>query len=153
MSQALELPRWLKSANRLVILLQHLGITLGSQHVLAIPGRTSGKLRATPVSLLTVDGRRYVATVGETDWVKNARAAGWGWLRRGRTEERIVLTELPAAARGAILRELPIQIPRGVPFFQMVHGVAAEPEAFAALAPRCPVFRIDPAPFAPAGGS
>jgi hypothetical protein len=39
-------------------------------------------------------------------------------------------------------------VPRGVPFFRQLYDLpkdpAALPEAFAALAPRCSVFRIDP---------
>ena len=144
-----KLPRWLKPANRVVIALNRLGLAIGTQHVLAIPGRKTGKLRRTPVSLLTVDGRRYIVTALETDWVKNARAAGWGSLARGRTEERVALVELPVAERGPILREFPRQVPHGVQFFERVLGLPGDPEAFAAAAPQCPVFRVDrPAPAA-----
>ena len=77
--------RWLKAANRIVIRLQSMGLALGTMHILSVPGRKSGQMRTTPVSLLTVDGQRYV--VGgmiEADWVQNARAAGWGFLAHGR---------------------------------------------------------------------
>ena len=146
MSSKPNLPRWLKPVNRVVSALNRLGLALGTQHVLSIPGRKSGKLRSTPVSLLTVDGRRYVATVGETDWVKNARAAGWAMLARGRRQERVALVELTPEERAPILREFPRQIPQGVRFFQMTLGLENDPESFAAAAPRCPVFRIDPLP-------
>src|SRR5947199_6622275 len=95
MSNNGKLPRWLKPANRVVMALNRLGLPLGTQHVLSIPGRKTGKLRSTPVSLLTVNGRRYVCTGMETDWVKNARAAGWGLLARGRKTEQVALVELP----------------------------------------------------------
>ncbi len=46
-------------------------------------------------------------------------------------------------------------VPHGVAFFQQLYGLpkdpAALPDAFAALAPHCPVFRIDPLP--PTGAS
>jgi hypothetical protein len=90
-----------------------------------------------------VDGKRYVvAGFDEADWVKNARAAGWGILARGREQERVTLMELPAEERAPILREFPRKVPHGVRFFRQLYGVPNDPEAFAALAPRCPVFRI-----------
>ena len=142
MANKVRLPWWLKPANQVIMALNRLGLPIGTQHILTIPGRKSGKLYSTPVSLLTVDGQRYICTVGETGWVKNARAAGWGLLARGRNQERIALVELPIAERGPILREFPRQVPHGVQFFELVLGVPNDPEAFAAAAPHCPVFRI-----------
>jgi hypothetical protein len=95
------------------------------------------------VSVLTLDGERYVCTGYETDWVKNARAAGWGILARGRRRERVALVELPVEERGRILREFPRQVPGGVRFFERLLDLPNDPDAFAAAAPRCPVFRID----------
>jgi deazaflavin-dependent oxidoreductase (nitroreductase family) len=144
MSDHGRLPRWLKPLNRVVVALQRLGLTIGTMRLLSVPGRKSGKLRTTPVSPLTVDGRRYiVAGLDGADWVKNARVAGWGILARGRQAERVTLTELAPEERGPILRAFPRLVPHGVQFFQQVHGVTNDPEAFAALAPRCPVFRVD----------
>src|SRR5918911_13423 len=48
-----------------------------------------------------------VAGLEEADWVKNARAAGWGILSRGRKQERVTLIELPVEERGPILGEFP----------------------------------------------
>jgi hypothetical protein len=146
MSTNIKLPWWLKPANRIIMVMNRLGLPIGTQHILGIPGRKTGKLRSTPVSLLTVEGRRYICTVGETGWVKNARAAGWGMLRRGWKQERVVLVELPTEERAAILREFPRQVPHGVQFFELVLGVPNDPDAFAAAAPECPVFRVDPLP-------
>jgi hypothetical protein len=146
MSSNVNLPWWLKPANRVVMTLNRLGLPLGTQHVLSIPGRKTGKLRSTPISLLTVDGRRYLCTGLETDWVKNARAAGWGILARGRRAERVRLVEVPVEQRSPILREFPRQVPHGVQFFERILGLPNDPEAFAAAAPHCPVFRFDPMP-------
>lgn len=143
MSDAPKLPRWLKPANRIIIVLNRLGLVVGTQHVLSIPGQKTGKMRSTPVSLLTVDGQRYIVTGFETNWVKNARAAGWAMLERGRKKERVALIELPATERAPILREFPRQVPHGVQYFEQMLGLPSDPEAFAAAAPRCPVFRID----------
>jgi deazaflavin-dependent oxidoreductase (nitroreductase family) len=132
-------------ANRVIIALQRLGLTIGTMRLLSVPGRKSGKLRTTPVSPLTVDGRRYiVGGFQQADWVKNARAAGWGILARGRREERVTLVELPPEERASILWEFPRKVPHGVRFFVQGGIVeSADPESFAATAPRCPVFRVE----------
>jgi hypothetical protein len=138
-----KLPGWLKPANRMVMALNRMGLALGTQHILSIPGRKTGQLRSTPVSVLTVDGKRYIVTGMETNWVKNARVAGWGLLSRGRKRERVSLVEVPVEQRAPILREFPRQVRGGVQFFERMLGLPNDPEAFAAAAPKCPVFRVD----------
>ncbi len=139
------LPQWLGPINRVIVALQRRGLVIGTMRLLSVPGRKSGQLRTTPVSPLTVDGKRYVvAGVEGADWVKNARAAGWGVLARGREEERVALVELPVEKRDAVLRQFPREVPHGVQFFKRLYGVTGEPDEFAALAPRCPVFEVTP---------
>ena len=146
MSERATLPRWLGPANRAIVALQRRGLVLGTMRLLSVPGRRTGTLRTTPVSPLTVDGQRYVvAGVERADWVKNARAAGWGVLARGREEERVGLIELPAEERAPVLRAFPREVPHGVGFFRRLYGVSADPEEFATLASRCPVFRVEEA--------
>jgi len=141
-----RLPRWLGPANRVIIALQLRGVVIGTMRLLSVPGRKSGKMRTTPVSPLTVDGQRYIVGGLEgADWVKNARAAGWGVLARGRKEEWVSLVELPVEERGPVLREFPLRVPHGVGFFRQLYGVSGDPEEFAALAPLCPVFRVEEA--------
>jgi hypothetical protein len=74
MSQKASFPWWLKPANRLIILFTRLGVSIGTMHILSIPGRKTGKMRSTPVSVLRVNGQRYILTGLETGWVKNARS-------------------------------------------------------------------------------
>ena len=144
MSVEARLPGWLKVANPVIVALQRRGLAVGTMHVLTVPGRKSGEPRTTPVSPLTVDGRRYiVAGLEGADWVKNVRASGWAVLARGREEQRVRLVELPVEERAPILREFPREVPHGVQFFRQLHGVSGDPEEFAALAPRCPVFRLE----------
>lgn len=140
------LPKWLKFANRLIIVFNSLGMSFGTWYILSIPGRKTGKMRSTPVSILHVNGRRYVVTGFETQWVKNARSAGKGTLARGRKKEQVVLVEIPAEERGPILREFPRQVPHGVSYFEKLLNIPGDPEALAAAAPRCPVFRLDKLP-------
>ena len=144
-------PGWLKPANRVLVTLQRMGLAIGTMRVLSVPGRKSGNLQTTPVSPLTVGGQLYV--VGGTidaDWVKNARAAGWGMLQHGRRSQRVALVELPVAARAPILREFPRLVPGGISFMRRLHDLppdaAALPDAFAALGERATVFRIDDIP-------
>src|SRR5262245_33845984 len=61
---------------------------LGILPTLAVRGRTSGEWRTVPVNVLTFEGHRYlVAPRGDTQWVRNLRAAGQGQLRwRGRAD-------------------------------------------------------------------
>jgi deazaflavin-dependent oxidoreductase (nitroreductase family) len=128
--------------------LHRLGLRTGTIHVLTVPGRTSGKLRSTPVSTLTMDGTRYlIGGMADADWVQNVRAAGGGILASGRQREQVTLVELPVEERAAILREFPRLVPAGVFYFRRLYVLpqdpAALPEAFAGLATRATVFRIE----------
>ena len=142
MTAAQRLPGWLGPANRVVMALQRLGVVIGTQRVLSVPGRHSGRLRSTPVSLLTLDGERYLCSVGDVQRVLNARPARWGYLARGRARERVALVEVPVEQRGRVLREFPGQVPHGVQFFVQVGIVSGpDPDDFAAAASDCAVFR------------
>ncbi len=146
MSVEARLPGWLKVANPVIVALQRRGLAVGTMHLLIVPGRRSGKPRTTPISPLTVEGRRYIiAGLEGADWVKNVRASGWAILARGRKQERVVLVELSPEERAPILRAFPREVPHGIQFFQHLYGVAGDPEEFAALAPLCPVFRVEEA--------
>ncbi len=134
-----KLPWWLKVTNPIFVTLLRLGVPIGTQHVLTVRGRKTGKPYSTPVSLVTVNGQRYICTLPWTGWAKNARVVGEGILTRGRVRERVALVELPAEERAPILREFPLQVPHGVQFFRL----PPDPEAFAAASPSLTVFRVD----------
>ncbi|WP_163513159.1 deazaflavin-dependent nitroreductase [Fodinicola acaciae] len=139
------LPGYLPAANRVVKFLNRLGLSLGTIEVLAVPGRRSGKMRATPVSPLTVAGHRYViAGLISGDWAKNARAAGWGTLSRGRRTTRVTLTEVPDHDEQVrVLRAFPAKVPNGVAFFRNAGLVTGpSPDEFEQAAGKCAVFRI-----------
>src|SRR5580658_4544129 len=83
--------------NQSVAFLTRRGISVLGSRVLAVKGRSSGQWRTTPVNLLTYEGHRYlVAPRGETQWVRNLRAAGTGELRLGRHAEGFRGRELEA---------------------------------------------------------
>ncbi|MBX6356627.1 MAG: nitroreductase family deazaflavin-dependent oxidoreductase [Micromonosporaceae bacterium] len=72
--------------------------------VLSVRGRKSGQLRSTPVVVLDHDGERYLVTpYGDTEWVRNLRAAGEGQIKQhGRTEE-FTAVEVPVDQRPPII--------------------------------------------------
>jgi len=134
-------PRWLKHANRVNLALLRRGIDPSSQHVLSLPGRTTGLRRTTPVAVITIDGERYIVGGYETsDWVKNARSAGWALIGRGTTNERVTLTEIPPDHSVPILREFARSV-RGGRSFLTVRADATDAE-FANASPHHPVFRL-----------
>src|ERR1700721_1577767 len=84
--------------------LTRMGISVAGSRVLAVRGRTSGEWRTTPVNPLTHEGRRYlVAPRGETQWVRNLRAAGAGELRLGKRAEPFRGRELTADEKVPVL--------------------------------------------------
>jgi deazaflavin-dependent oxidoreductase (nitroreductase family) len=60
-----------------------LATLFGAGTTLAVRGRQSGEWKTVPVNVLELEGDRYLMAVrGETEWVRNMRAAGGGELRR-----------------------------------------------------------------------
>ncbi|MDQ7806684.1 nitroreductase family deazaflavin-dependent oxidoreductase [Amycolatopsis sp. A133] len=91
--------------NEVVAKLTRMGVSVWGSRVLTVVGRKSGEPRSVPVNLLTVDGVRYlVAPRGETQWVRNLRAAGQGSLRVGRRVETFTFRELAHDEKPGILR-------------------------------------------------
>jgi deazaflavin-dependent oxidoreductase (nitroreductase family) len=114
--------------------------------ILVVPGRKTGKLRSTPVTPMTVDGKRYVlGGLPGSDWAANLRAAGQAELRHGRNTEHISVVELPPEEAKPLLRLFPVEVPTGVGFLKNAGLVTGpNPDEYEALAGRCPVFRFDP---------
>lgn len=139
-------PRWLRIANKIVIGSQRAGLPLGTMRLRTVTGRKTGRPRTTPVSPLTVNGRRYViGGFARGDWVANARANGAAILAHGRRKERIRLVEIPESERGPIMGAFPTEVPHGVfMFLKMGIAEAPTPEAFERGAAKVAVFRIEP---------
>ena len=119
------------------------GVSLLGSRVLTVPGRRTGTPQSVPVNLLTLDGDRYlVAPRGNTQWVRNVRAAGEAQLRVGRRVEQVRLDELPVAERGPVLR---VYLRRwGWEVGRFVEGLSkrSTDAELAAAAPGMPVFRL-----------
>jgi deazaflavin-dependent oxidoreductase (nitroreductase family) len=130
-----------RMTSAIVTPLVRLGIGPKHLHLLSVRGRQTGRTYETPVSVVERDGQRWlVAPFGERNWVKNARAAGFVELRRGRRTERVRVEDVPPRDRAPILHAYLGQVPFTRSFFDAPPG--APVEAFAAEASRHPVFRI-----------
>ncbi|HTQ17638.1 nitroreductase family deazaflavin-dependent oxidoreductase [Mycobacterium sp.] len=147
-SERIKPPWWLKPANKVFIQMSRLGMSFGGESpvVLTVPGRKSGTPRSTPVTPMTIDGKRYVvAGFPGADWVQNVRAAKEVTLTRGRGKERVRMVELSPEDAKPLLRAFPTEVPTGVAFMKR-SGLVKEgrPEEFENLAGRCAVFRFEP---------
>jgi deazaflavin-dependent oxidoreductase (nitroreductase family) len=135
--------RWV---NRLWGEVAGLGLTPWIMGALEVRGRVSGRVRSVPVVIAKVEGQRYlVSMLGPgSDWVKNVEAAyGDAVIRQGR-RRRVHLVAVPPAERAPVLREYVRVASSGRQHFPL--PVGAPLGAFAEIAERYPVYRIDPAP-------
>jgi deazaflavin-dependent oxidoreductase (nitroreductase family) len=131
--------------NRVVAVLTRLGVSVWGSRVLRVRGRKTGEVRTTPVNLLTYDGTRYlVAPRGETQWVRNIRAAdGAGELALGRKVEPFRAVELSDDQKPEVLRAyLKRWKPEVGVFFDGVSADSTDEEV-ARIAPDHPAFRIE----------
>ena len=138
-------------SNRLGVLLTSLGLAPGDAVMLQVRGRRSGKPRRIPILTTPYRGEDYlVALAGESEWVRNVRAAaGRATIRRWAVRP-VQLVEVPTDERPAIISEyLRRGAERGgaTAAAQQAHyyfGVHANPslEEIRAVAAYYPVFRI-----------
>ena len=141
-------PRWLKPMNTVFLALRRLGLGMKELPVLTVPGRKSGKPRSTPLSVLELDGQRYLLEgFPGAGWARNVRAAdGLAMLSTGKRREQVRLAELDAQDALPVLRLWPVRLPDGAKIMADAGVVeAVTPEAFEAVAGRCAVFRVEPA--------
>jgi deazaflavin-dependent oxidoreductase (nitroreductase family) len=134
-----------RAFNRAWGFLVGLGIGFAHSYQLEVRGRRSGRVRATPVNLLVLDGRRYlVAPRGAAAWVLNARAAGEIVLRRGRTRDAYRLRELADAEKPPVLKAYLDRFKTSVqPYFTVPAG--SPRDAFTVVAADHPAFELTPA--------
>jgi deazaflavin-dependent oxidoreductase (nitroreductase family) len=104
---AYQQPDWFTShvVNPLLKGLHRLGISVAGSQTLAVRGRKSGEMRTNPVNPFQLDGKTYLlAPRGNTQWVRNLRAAGEGELRSGRKARRFHATEVPDSQKLPLMR-------------------------------------------------
>jgi deazaflavin-dependent oxidoreductase (nitroreductase family) len=142
MSTRYEEPnRAARAGNAVIRWLAELGVSIAGTRALRVRGRKTGKLRAVVINLLTIDGVDYlVSPRGNTQWVRNVRAAGVvdmgpRWRRRS-----VQATEVEDAAKPELLKRY---LDR---WYWQVKGYVAgltpesSAEQFRAAAPSIPVF-------------
>jgi deazaflavin-dependent oxidoreductase (nitroreductase family) len=149
MSDRVRPPGWLKSFNKVLMVVLRLGLPIPGKEapvVLTVPGRKSGKPRSTPITPMHVDGKRFVVnSYPGADWASNVRAAAEATLTQGRRTERVHMVELAWEEARPVLRAYPDQVPGGIVLGKRV-GLLTDgtPDELESLAGRLPVFRIDP---------
>ena len=121
-----------------------IGLIRGHFYVLEVRGRTTGRTISLPVDPLDLDGSRYlVCARGNSNWVRNARAAGEVVLARAMRRHRYAVRELPLGERPPVLKAYLDRFASEVQrFFPISKGSPVE--AFNDLAPRYPVFELLP---------
>lgn len=129
---------------RVLATLVRIGIIRGHYYVLEVRGRKSGRTIAMPVDPLDFEGRRYlVSPRGNSNWVRNARAAGEVVLVRKMRGERYSLRELTTSERPPVLKayldRFAVEVRR---FFPVPKG--SPTESFKDIASRYPVFELTP---------
>ena len=134
-----------RAFNRAFGVLVGLGLGLPHNYLVEVRGRNTGRIRATPVDLLEMDGRRFlVAGRGFTQWVRNAEAAGEVTLRKGRRRRRFRVLAVPDDEKPPVLKAYLDRFARTVQrYFPVPAG--SPPSAFAPVAARYPVFELTPA--------
>jgi len=144
---SLRVPRRVLFFGAILKFLMNAGVPLGPNRLVTIRGRKSGLPRTTPLAVIAVGDRRWVwSPWGESQWVRNLRAAGHATIAaRGRAEE-VTATELDPTERVEyfrnVLGSLARSIPFGVQFIRIVDGVDLNDPVEAAEGRR--VFELHP---------
>src|SRR5262249_51542662 len=103
-TRSFRLPAWVPYFHPIARFLLSVGVPMGPDVLLTVRGRKTGLPRTTPVTVCENAGRRgLISPFGETDWVRNLRAARRATIRVGRRSEEVAAVELgPAGAVGFI---------------------------------------------------
>ena len=130
--------------NRVFGFLVGLGLGFSYNYLLQVRGRKSGKIYSTPIDLLEVGGKRFlVAPRGQTQWVRNAEAAGEVILKKGSRRQRFRLRALSDQEKPEILKAYLDQFKREVQgYFPVPAGSSVE--AFRELVQSYPAFELIP---------
>lgn len=130
-----------KGFNQFLKALINLGIPTGNTCLLIVSGRKSGRVRATPVTVLEQGGRRWlVAPYGEVGWVHNVRAVGEAVLKSRGRHETIRLRPASTVEAAPVLKAYVENYRIVAPYFDAKPGDSVE--RFAAEAGQHPVFGI-----------
>jgi len=145
-----RVPRFVPFFNPLAMRLLRRGRVMGPNTLLTVRGRKSGEMRTTPVALVELDGRRWIiGTFGETNWVRNLRAAQAGVIEVGDRRESVNARELGGAEGAAFFATTLKPYVAGIPlgFGRVLLAMLGAGDIVkdpAAAAARRPVFELTP---------
>lgn len=132
-----------RAVNAVIRKLAEAGISIAGSRALRVRGRKSGEMRSVVINLMTVDGVDYVVSPrGNTQWARNARAAGWIELGPRWNHTPITVREIADDEKPALLK------PYLDRWFWEVKGHVAgltpesSVEEMRAAAPAIPVFAL-----------
>ena len=128
--------------NRFMGWLASRGLMPSDTITLEVKGRRSGMTRSNVVTWVEQGERRYlVSPRGESDWVRNVRAADGEAVLRHRGRQRVRLEEMATEERAPIIKAY---LAKTAMATRQHFGVdpKAEIEEFEAIAAKHPVFRI-----------
>jgi deazaflavin-dependent oxidoreductase (nitroreductase family) len=98
--------RWYRRLNPLGVLFTSLGLAPRDAVTLEVRGRASGRVRRIPILVTRHRGEDYlVSLAGQSQWVRNVRAAGGEATVRRRKRRRVHLEEAAPADRAEIIAE------------------------------------------------
>ena len=122
--------------------LASLGLTPSDTVMLEVNGCRSGRAHPTAVTWVEQDGERYpVSPRGESEWVRNVRAAKGDALIRHRGQQQVRLLAVPVEQRPPILQAYLRKTARATrKHFGLDREAAIE--EFERIAARHPVLRI-----------
>jgi deazaflavin-dependent oxidoreductase (nitroreductase family) len=102
-----RVPVWIRLFNPLSKLLLAVGVPMGPDVLLTVPGRKSGLPRTTPVAVAEMAGRWWlVGPFGDVDWARNLRVSGRATLTIRRVKEEVTAVEMAPAERAEFFREI-----------------------------------------------
>jgi hypothetical protein len=129
---------------RALVFMIRVGVVRGHFYVLEVRGRRSGRTISLPVDPLDFNGQRYlVCARGNSNWVRNTRTVGEIVLVRALRRRRYAAREISSQMRPPILKAYLDRFAGEVQrFFPVPKGSPVE--AFSDLAPRYPVFALQP---------
>ncbi len=98
--------RWYQRLNGLGVVLTRLGLAPRDAITLEVCGRTSGKPRRLPILRTPYQGDDYlVSLAGESQWVRNVRAASGRATIRRRGAHRVHLEEIAPGDRAEVIAQ------------------------------------------------
>lgn len=100
-------PAYLRVADPIVGRVIGAGLPSGVNELLTVRGRKSGLPRITPVAVVKLGGRRWIlGQFGESDWVRNLRAAGHATLTAAGTSRQFSARQLSKGEASAFFGEV-----------------------------------------------